>query len=154
MSYSAQVNRLALALIKPLLPAASAGVVTVTTIGGNSENPGHYPLPFPAMGPDFSAKQFIGQQVRHLMGDGLLDKVLTVFLKQRFIKAKLTFIDPCLARCFSGEIQSNIGFFKGLLKKGFSFLVKLKNPLFNLVKVVRQLSVCSLCLPGNHSGIW
>ena len=108
MTYGAQVNRLALTMasIQPLLPASSSGVVTVATIGGKSEYPGHYPLPLSAMGPDLWAKQFIGQQVRHLVGDGLLDKVLTVFLKQHFSEpphpnlsvmggASVTYISDC-----------------------------------------------------------
>lgn len=48
MTYRAQVNRLAMAmaLVQPLLPAASSRVISMTTIRGKSEYPGHYPLPF------------------------------------------------------------------------------------------------------------
>ncbi len=155
MAYCAQVNRLAMAmaLIQPLLPAASYRVISVTSIRGKSEYPGHYPLPFFPVGADFLAKQFVGQKMCHLMSDSLPDKVLAVFLKQHLIKAKLMFFDPRLTRCLSGQVQPDIRFPERLLKKAFCFLVKLKNPLFNLVKVVLQWFVCPLCLCRKHSGM-
>nr|WP_257253252.1 MULTISPECIES: hypothetical protein [unclassified Endozoicomonas] len=58
-----------------------AGVVAVRSTGRQSENLFHNPLPLPAMGTDFSAKQLVSNEVCDFMAHGMRQKMLLVFFK-------------------------------------------------------------------------
>ena len=72
-----------------ILGAASAGhSVVVAAISRQLEQSGHQRLPFAAMRANAVAVQLMGNQMRHLVGNGLLQKVRAVLPVHLTIKAQ------------------------------------------------------------------
>ena len=71
------------------------------------------------MGLDAFAKQLVGDQVRHLMGHGLLEEVLAVFSVQLWVEAQQVLVQMRDTGFLAPQLEADLGAFEASFEKGF-----------------------------------
>jgi len=74
------------------------------------------------VGCDALAKQLMGNQVRHFVGDGLLEEIFTVFAVQLRIEAQQVFVQMGDTGFLPAQLEADDGAFEGAFEKHFSLL--------------------------------
>ena len=71
------------------------------------------------MGLNAFAKQLVGDQVRNLMGHGLLQEMLAVFTVQLWVEAQQVLVQMRDTGLLAPQLEANLGAFEASFKKGF-----------------------------------
>src|SRR5450830_971063 len=105
----------------PRHPAA-LHLIGVATIGRQFVDPAHDQLPFLAMGLDAFTKQLMGNQMRDLMGHGLLEEIFAVFPVQLRIEAQQVLMQMCDASLLATQLEADHRTLERSFEKGFGLL--------------------------------
>lgn len=98
---------------------ASLDRVGVATVRWQLVNPAHDQLPFLAMGRDAVAKQLVGNQVCHFVGDSLLEKIFAVFAVQLRIEAQQVLMQVGNSGLLAAQLEADYRALERPLKKHF-----------------------------------
>jgi hypothetical protein len=103
--------------------AAALDRVGVAAIGRQLVHTTHDQLPFFAMGLNTFAEQLMRNQVRHLVGNRLLKKIVAVFSVQLRIEPQHIFMQVRDACLLSAQLEADHRAFEGAFEKVFGLLI-------------------------------